>query len=149
MALEYELVLASDMPASQVTERAFPEAAVRPTGDGPVLSADLFEQCGFTVTVRAGRNGYVEAVLDEGTWAWEPETYVSVTFRLDKFADDRAWQMRNMLAVVRRVLDSGPEDAVLEFNGDTMILARLGGLLVKHRRSWWDAYDGADAVLPG
>ncbi|GID26626.1 SitI3 family protein [Paractinoplanes brasiliensis] len=55
-----------------------------------------------------------------------------------------------MLTVVRRVLDSGDEDAAFVFNGDNLLLARFGGVLTKHRREkWWEHYEGADQVLPG
>jgi hypothetical protein len=67
---------------------------------------------------------------------------------MDKFADFR-WEVVNMLTVVRRVLDSGPEDCALILNGDVLLLARFDGVLVKHRRSWWDSYPGADDVIPG
>jgi len=55
-----------------------------------------------------------------------------------------------MLTVVRRVLDTGVEDATFDFNGDVLLLARLKGELTKHRReTWWDHYPSANQLIPG
>ena len=148
MALEYRLTLAGRTPLEQVGERAFPDVSERPTGDGSVRWTDLLEEYGFNVSVREGRNGFIEVISDAGDWEWEPAEYVSMTFRMDKFADP-AWNVVNMLIVVRRVLDSGREDAAFAFNGDVLLLARLDGKLVKHRHQWWSSYPGANEVITG
>lgn len=149
MSLDYRLTLLGDTAVDQVAERAFPDPADRPTGTAPLLSADLTGPYGFDVTIRAGRNGYVDAESDQGSWEWEPPEYVSVTCRMDKFADS-SWNVLTMLSLVRRVLDTGPEDAALILNGDILLLTRFDGALVKHRRDqWWADYQGADDVIPG
>ncbi|MBM2623452.1 hypothetical protein JIG36_48960 [Actinoplanes sp. LDG1-06] len=150
MAIEYGLVLAGGTPVEQVAARAFPVLDERPVGTAPLLVAALNETYGFVVTVRSGASRYVEVVSDEGSWEWEPSPFTSVSFRFDKWADDIGWQVRNMLTVVRRVLDTGDEDAAFSFNGDILLLRRLNGVTTKHRRAeWWEHYDGADQVIPG
>jgi len=149
MSLDYRLTLAGSTPIEQVAERALPEPGERPIGVPPILSADLYDQYGFGVTIRAGRNGYVDVVADEGSWEWEPEDYVAIGFDVDKFADMQ-WVATNMLTVVRRVLATGPEDAALVQNSDVLLLTRFGGVLVKHRRDrWWGHYVGANQLIPG
>jgi hypothetical protein len=149
MAVEYALTLAEGSPIDQVARRAFPEPAERPTGTPPLLAADLYRRYGFEVTVLGGRHGYVDVATDRGRWEWEPTSYVSLDFRIDKDAEPE-WAVVNMLSCVRRVLDSGPEDAALALNGDVLLLTRLNGVLVKHDRDgWWSSYPAADAVLPG
>jgi hypothetical protein len=142
MALEYELTLAGSPPVAQVAERALPDVADRPTGTARLLTRDLYERYGFHVSVSAGADGYVSAESDDGLWEWEPATYVSVTFNLNKVAD-RKPAVENMLTVVRRVLDSGTEDAALVLNGDVLLLTRLDGVLREHHRdTWWAHYPG-------
>ena len=150
MALEYRLTLAGDIPVEQVGRRAFPQPDERPTGTPPVLAADFLERYGFSVTVRAGREGYVDVETDNGgSWEWEPEEYVNLGFRMDKFADSQ-WNVTNMLTVVRRVLQSGDEDAAFVLNGDVLLFTRFGGELVKHRREgWWTSYAAANDLIPG
>lgn len=148
MALEYRLTLAGSTPVNVVAERALPEADERPVGTAPLLSAALFQSHGFNVTVRAGQNGLVDVESDDGSWEWEPEKYVSLTFRMDKSAD-AGWNVVNMLTVVRQVLNTGDEDAALVLNGDILLLTRFDGTLAKHRRSWWEHYPGADEVVAG
>lgn len=149
MALEYRLVLAGTTTAAAISGRAFPADAERPSGDGPLLTADLKERLGFTVAARAGRNAFVDVETDQGQWTWEPGEYVAMTFRMDKFADP-GWNVMNMFAAVRRVLETGQEDAVLVLNSDVLLLSRLGGVLTKHRRDrWWNHYPEADEALAG
>jgi hypothetical protein len=149
MAIEYDLTCSGDTPVNQMAERALPDPDDRPTGTAPLLSAALDARCGFGATILAGTNGYVDALSDDGSWEWEPSTYVLVGFRLDKEAD-RRWAVTNMLTVVRRVLDSGSEDAALVLNGDLLLLTRFDGLLVKHNRDqWWSHYPGAHDAIPG
>ncbi|MEV6850467.1 SitI3 family protein [Actinoplanes sp. NPDC051411] len=148
MAIEYGLTLAGDTTAEQVAVRALPVPVQRPPEIAPVLSADLRESHGFTVTLLATKHGYVEAESDDGLFEWEPESYVAVGFRIDKDAD-REWAIVNMLTIVWRVLATGDEDASLVLNGDLLVLSRLGGVLVKHHRDdWWASYPASNAVFP-
>jgi hypothetical protein len=146
MALEYRLTLAGTTPLEEVAARALPNVEERPIGTPPLLSANLFERYGFLLTVNAGRDGYFDAESEDGRWEWKPEAYVAVGFRMDKFGEFQ-WEVINMLTVVRRVLDTGPEDAAFAFNGDVLLLARFDGVLVKHRQAWWHSYPGADQVI--
>nr|WP_296072731.1 SitI3 family protein [uncultured Actinoplanes sp.] len=147
MALEYRLVLAGPATAEEVAERAMTDTADRPSGDGPLLTADLFAKYGFLLTVRAGKNAYVEVEADDESWLWEPAEYVSVNFRMDKFADLNR-SVIHMLTVVRRLLSTGSEDAALVLNGDVLLLTRLHGAVAKYRREqWWLSYPGADDVI--
>ena len=149
MALEYDLTLGAATPVEQLAERAVPEAEERPTGTPRLLSADLYNRYGFELTILAGQNGYVSATSDTGMWEWEPKDYVSVGFRMDKFADFE-WEVANMLTVVRRVLQSGNEDAAFVLNGDVLLFTRFGGELVKYRRDgWWTSYAAANDLIPG
>ena len=146
MAIEYDLTLAGSTPLEQVAERAFPDHGERPVGTAPLLTATL---PGFGVTVFAGADAYIDVATDEGPWTWEPPTYVTIGFRLDKFAD-RSRAVLGMLTAVRRVLAGGPEDAALVLNGDILLLTRLDGALTKHHRdTWWSSYPGADDLIRG
>ncbi|WP_250028392.1 SitI3 family protein [Paractinoplanes maris] len=147
MATEYELTLAGGAAVDVVAERAFPDPADRPVGPAPLLVAALDDRYGFVATVLSGRSRYVEVLGDNGNWLWEPEPYTSVMFRMDK-SSDVEWQVRNMLTVVGRVLGTGSEDAAFFVNGDILLLTRLDGVVVKHRRDgWWAIHDGADQVV--
>lgn len=149
MAIEYRLALAGNISVERVAERAFPDPVERPAGTASrLVSHDEFdERYGFDVIIRPGRNGYFDVISDTGPWLWEPSAYVGVTFRMDK-SGDRAGAVLSMLAVVRRVLDSGPEDAVLVFDSDVLLLTRFDEGVVKRRRAWWDSYAGAEDRLP-
>ena len=140
MATEYRLTLAGDTPAVEVAERAMPDAQERPVGEPHLLAADLYEKYGFELIILAGRQGYFDAESDSGLWEWEPDPYIAVTFRMEKNADsDRATV--NMLLAVRRILLTGPEDAALVLDGNYLLLNRVDGNLVKHRRdTWWQHY---------
>jgi len=149
MAIEYVLVLAGDTPVEEIAERAVPELDGRPVGIAPLLVADLTDRWGFELIVRTGRSRYVSAQGDQGWWEWEPEPFVALTFRMDKMAD-AGWAVANMLPIVRRVLDTGSENAAFVQNGDVLLLTRFDGQIVKHRRAeWWLHYDGADQLVPG
>lgn len=149
MATEYELALAGPTPGEVVAERAFPDPAERPVGTAPLLVSALDDRYGFVATVKSGRSRYVEVVGDDGNWEWEPEPYTSVMFRMDN-TSDVDHQVAGMLAVVRRVLSTGSEDAAFFVNGDILLLTRLNGVVVKHRRDkWWAAHEGADQIVPG
>lgn len=52
-----------------------------------------------------------------------------------------------MLSAVRRVLESGTEDAALTLNGDTLLLHRLGGVVRKFNRvRWWAHHEVGDLI---
>jgi hypothetical protein len=147
VSIEYRLVLAGSTPVDQVAARAFPAAAERPTGVPPLLSADLDGRYGFHVDISAGRHGYFDASSDDGPWEWEPDDYVAIDFTVDKFAD-RERAVTEMIAAVRRVVTSGPEDAVFTFNGDLLLFTRLSGETVQHRRdSWWTHHPAAEQLI--
>ncbi|MEU4243233.1 SitI3 family protein [Actinoplanes sp. NPDC026619] len=149
MAIEYRLTLAGKTPSAVVAEWAFPEPDDRPTGPGRLLTAALDKKYGFAVTVVASRNGYMAVETDAGLWEWEPESFVSVTFRLDSEAD-REFATGNVFLAVRRVLKAGDEDTTLILNGDILLFARLDGVLVKHRRdTWWTHHPEAEQLIPG
>lgn len=149
MALEYELTLAGATPIEQVARRAFPDPGERPTGIAPLLSADLYDRYGFSATVLAELDCYVEAESDTGRWEWDAGACVSLTFEMDKVADP-GWEATNMFTIVKRVLATGPEDAVLVFNGELLLLARFDGALVQHNRDrWWRSYPAAEQLLAG
>jgi len=147
MATHCRLTLAGTASPEQVAERALPDPDDRPTGTPQLLAADLYDRYGFEVTVRAGENSYYDAESDNGLWEWEPATYVAVTFRMEKNADsDRA--LVAMLLAVRRVLQSGPEDAALVLNGNWLLLTRRDGVVVKHRRDkWWNNYAATNELI--
>jgi hypothetical protein len=149
MALEYRLTLGGDTPPEQVAERALPVPAETSPDIAPVLWADMMDSHGFSVTIRAGKNGFVEAAADQGVWEWEPDTFVSVGFRIDKNADHE-WAVVNMLSIVWRAFQTGSEDAALVFNGDLLLLTRIDGVVAKHHRDgWWTSYPATNAVFDG
>lgn len=149
MALEYRVTFLSDTPVDLVAAHAFPERDDRPTGAPPILRATHFEKYGFQVVVRSGEHGTLDAMSDDGDWEWEPDPYVAVGFRLDKFAD-RQWVITNMMTVVRRLLLAGSEDAAFLFNNDVLLFTRFKGELVKHNRErWWAFHEASDQLIPG
>ncbi|GIF19214.1 hypothetical protein BJ973_006259 [Actinoplanes tereljensis] len=149
MAIDYNLYLAGNPPVEVVAQWAFPALADRPTGTVPFLAANLDEKYGFEVVVTSGENAYLDVMTDDGGWEWEPETYVVVAFRLDKEAD-RPTATDHVLAVVQRVLVAADQDAALVLNGDVLLLSRLNGVVIKHRRdTWWSFHPAADQLIPG
>ena len=52
-----------------------------------VLSAGLYDTRGYSVSVRAGHDGYSGPADDTGLWEWKPQTYVNITFRMDPDPD--------------------------------------------------------------
>ncbi|MEH1031878.1 SitI3 family protein [Micromonospora profundi] len=148
MATEYRLTLAGDIPldalAGVVAPAEFEESAV--DGGPRVLSADLSERCGYTVSIYAGSHGYFEADDGDGSvWEWEPERYVTIGFRLGKDGfSDRA--TREMLASVARVLGDRPEDAALILDADWLLLTRFSGTLRRRAPSWWGVHGGEGLV---
>ncbi|GAA0533038.1 hypothetical protein GCM10010172_12330 [Paractinoplanes ferrugineus] len=149
MATEYDLYLAGNTPVELVAEWAFPDLADRPTGTLPYLAADHYDKYGYSVVVTAGQNAYIDVAADGAAWEWEPQAFVLVGFSLGNDAD-RPWAIDNMLAAVRRILAADDQDAALVLNGDVLILARMGGVLVKHRReTWWTSSPAANQLIPG
>lgn len=146
MPTEYRLIIAGGDPVT-LAERAFPAPDDRPTGTPTLLATDLSDRYGYEVTVRGGTRGYVEIDSARGPWEWEPSSYVALTFRLDKDAETGP-AVRAVVLAVRRVLSTGPEDAALTLNTDTLLLTRFGGALNKrHRDEWWSHYAGTDQLI--
>ncbi|MDT0532335.1 SitI3 family protein [Micromonospora sp. DSM 115977] len=146
MAIEYQLTLAGDVPIERVANLAAPEATEQPTEPGRprLFRADLDERHGYAVAVYSGSNGYYDAEDDDGSqWEWEPDQYVNLSFRMRKNQPSEAG-VRNMVTAVARVLASQSEDAALMLDGNWLLLTRAGGILRKHRPSWWEHYDVAD-----
>ncbi|QOC93842.1 SitI3 family protein [Micromonospora craniellae] len=142
MAIEYRLTLAGAIPLEQVAELAAPEGveeSLRP-GYPRLLSADLADTSGYSLSICGGSNGYFDAEDEDGSqWEWEPDTYVNIVFHMPK-DDALRTATPHMVTAVARVLASRPEDAALVLNGNSLLLTRLAGTLRTHRRAWWDNY---------
>jgi hypothetical protein len=149
MSVDYSLTLATDATAAQVAGRAVPDQAAWIPGVGSALSANLHQTLGIDLSVLSDRHGYVDAASDEGPFEWEPDPLVTVIFDLAGTADPRQ-AAANMVDIVRRLMETGTEDATLVINGDLLLLARFDGKLVKHNRErWWRHYPEADQVISG
>jgi hypothetical protein len=151
MAVQYRLTLAGDIPAEQVAECAVVDPAERPqpTQFGGTLSARLYDQYGFALSVTPGRNGYYDALDDDGSrWEWELDAYVDVDFRTR--ADDLVDKaIPHMLTMVAQVLNRRREDAALVQDGSLLLATRVDGVLRKHNRArWWDHYGFVNDILP-
>lgn len=153
MSLEFRLTLATEIPIDQVAGLAIADPEQRPAPtefSDQLLSADLYQECGFALSIRAGRDGYYDAASEDGSsWEWEPARYVDLTFSMGK--DDLTEKgMPEMLGIVWRVLQGTTEDAALVQDGNYLYLTRTGGILRKHRRTeFWDGYDFANEIIPG
>jgi len=125
-----------------------PAERPHPIGSSRLLSVDLRVERSFVLTVRSGRNGYYDAQADDGLWEWEPASYVTLGFEIDKLSIDEG--TKNILVVVARLLAFGLEDAALVLNSDRLVLARLDGVLRKHGRTrWWTSYgEFANEIIP-
>ncbi|MFG1885991.1 SitI3 family protein [Micromonospora sp. NPDC049102] len=142
MGIEYRLTLAGDIPLEDLAPLVAPHDVEESTQPNypRLLSADLREELGYTVTIYAGSNGYFDAEDDDGTqWEWEPDTYTNIAFDLRK-NDPPENVVPTMVSAVSRVLASRQEDAALVLNGNWLLLTRDAGELREHRPSWWDAY---------
>jgi hypothetical protein len=152
MAIQYRLTIATDIATDRIAHLAIEEPEQRPTpsefSDG-LLSAELYQQRGFHLSIQAGQGGYYDADADDDSlWVWEPTTYVDLTFSLDKDETiDKG--IPNMLEVVKRVLQATTEDAALIQDDNWLLLTRRDGIQRKHRRArWWDHYDFANDIIP-
>lgn len=149
MGIEYRLTLAGDIPledlASLVAPHGVEESAL--PGYPRLLTADLGEEIGYTVTVSAGSSGYFDAEDDDGTqWEWEPDTYTNIIFDLRKNNPPED-VVPTMVSAVARVLTNRPEDAAFVLNGNWLLLTRVTGQLREHRPTWWDNYDVKGMIL--
>ncbi|MER7164954.1 SitI3 family protein [Micromonospora sp. NPDC000207] len=148
MSIWYRLTLAGDIPLRQVADLAAPHACETTfPPDGGVLTSDLYDECGYLVSITSGDNGYYDAEDDDGTqWEWEPERYVDIDFDMSK--DDRAdGGELNVVTTVARVLAARPEDAALVLNGNWVLLTRVAGQVRQHRPQWWETY-GLGHLVP-
>ncbi len=87
MGIEYRLTLAGNIPLEDLASLVAPHGVEESTLPGypRLLTADLGEEIGYTVTVSAGSSGYFDAEDDDGTqWEWEPDTYTNIIFDLRK-----------------------------------------------------------------
>lgn len=143
MGTEYALTLAGDVTPESVAALVAPEA-IEVQGlpaDERLLSADLDERYGYSVSIYAGVHGYYEAEYDDGSpWIWEPDRYVNVGFRMWK-NDPSDRGTTNMVAAVARVLACRTEDAALVLNNNWLLLTRVTGSTHKHFPTWWDNYN--------
>ncbi|MEU2661487.1 SitI3 family protein [Micromonospora sp. NPDC007220] len=149
MGIEYRLTLAGDIPLEHLAPLVAPHGVEESTLPGypRLLTADLAEELGYTITISGGKHGYFDAEDDDGTqWEWEPDTYANVVFHLRK-NDPPEDVVPNMVSAVARVLDSGQEDAALVLNGNWLLLTRVAGELHEHRPSWWDTYRVSGMIM--
>ncbi|WP_268240673.1 SitI3 family protein [Micromonospora sonchi] len=100
-------------PLRHVPDLAAPNATETPNpGSHPLLSADLYHERGYLITIRCGRHSYYDAENDDGYWEWEPEEYLNITF--DMRPDDMTDKgVPNMVATVAQVLADRPKAAAL------------------------------------
>jgi hypothetical protein len=143
------LTLAGDIPLEQVAALAAPNATETSSPAGNrLLSADLNEERGYSVSITSGTRGYYDAEDDEGAaWEWEPDRYVDINFRMSK-NDPTDMGTPNMVSAVAQVLAERPEDAALVLNGNYLLLTRVNGTLRKHNLATWYDEDYED-ILPG
>ncbi|MEO3747467.1 SitI3 family protein [Plantactinospora sp. B5E13] len=138
MSIHYRLTLAGDIPLERVAQLIPAEATEVPAPGGDrVLSADLDDEYGYVLTLTSGVHGYYEAEADGIMWQWEPETYVDVTFHMNKDLLTDLGRPR-MLRNVAEILASTTEDAALILDDNWLLLTRSGGRLQKHNTADWD-----------
>ncbi|MFY1703012.1 SitI3 family protein [Micromonospora sp. WMMA1923] len=149
MAIEYRLTLARDIPLEQVAALVAPAGVEESNLPGypRLLSADLQDTSGYTISILAGRNGYFDAENDDGShWEWEPDQYVNITFHMPQ-NDPSGRSTPDMVKAVARILTQEPGDAALVLNGNWLLLTRVARALHKHQPSWWDNY-GVNNLFP-
>nr|WP_230417209.1 SitI3 family protein [Micromonospora tarapacensis] len=143
------MTLAGDIPLEDLAPLVAPHGVEESTQPGypRLLTADLGDELGYTVTITGGSNGYFDAENDDGTqWEWEPDTYANVVFDLRKI-DPPEGAVPAMVSAVGRVLASRPEDVALVLNGNWLLLTRIAGELREHRPSWWDTYGVREMIV--
>ncbi|MER7889297.1 SitI3 family protein [Micromonospora sp. NPDC094482] len=142
MSIDYQLALAGDIPLERLSELAAPGATetLSPAGNR-LMSADLYDENGYGVSIVPGDHGYYEAESDGGeVWSWEPDRFVDITFHMGK--DTMAEKgVPNMLKAVAAVLSDRSEDAALTLNSNWLLLTRNDGVLRRHRPDWWSHHD--------
>ncbi|MEV0393828.1 SitI3 family protein [Polymorphospora rubra] len=152
MSIGYSLTLGGDISLARIAELAVEGIAeLREVPGSPgLLSADLTERLGYTVSVDAGRDGYYSAQDGAVTWEWEPDRYVDIDFAMRKDVLPELGRP-NMLKAVVRVLAGTTEDAALFYNDDVLLLTRISGVLRKRSEDWWRGkdFDGLFGSGPG
>ncbi|MEV0395202.1 SitI3 family protein [Polymorphospora rubra] len=146
MAIEYVLTLAGESSTELVAELAVGGAAECRSVEGlpGLVSANLNDRFGYTVSVVGGQDGYYEATADGATrWQWEPDRFVDVSFHMRKEILTEVG-VPNMLRSVARVLADTTEDAALVLNSNRLLLTRVGGVLRKHNAGEWPEEDYRD-----
>lgn len=142
MTIEVALVLSGASDVAQVLSRALPQIwAVHPTSKSGSI-AHSFDDRGFQLSAVARQRGYFEAASDAGSWSWEPESYVNLGFRIDKFFD-RALAWSTILDIAAAVLRTGPEDVALILHGDVLLLRRERGKLERSCADFWSTLDSS------
>jgi hypothetical protein len=131
VALEYILEFGADISAEQALRTVLPEAAMVASQRRPgVVEVDLGSL--LVVARHRAKNNVPPPLVEE---VFESRFPVSVLLRLSK-TDASAWPA--MIDVVDRFLQTWPDDAVLIFNGDLVVLHRRAGTLRLNRNaSWW------------
>lgn len=131
MALEYTLDFGTDIFAEQALRMVLPNATIVPSQRRPgVVEADL----GSVLVVARTRpkDDQPPPLVEE---VFNSRFPLSVLLRLSK-TEASAWG--GMIDVVDRFLRTWPDDAVLLFNGDIVLLHRQAGTLRLNRNaSWW------------
>lgn len=121
MSLEYTLELASEARLSGLAERLSRVSGYRQTGAGVVAPG---------IHVDFGIPGPLEAETITDEFGFQPRA--SITFRLDKHMEPVKLRVR-LLRGCMALLSESTGDAVLLFNGETVIFLRRGGTLVLNR----------------
>jgi hypothetical protein len=147
MPTEFQLVIETAAGPAELAARAFPGAEESFSGPSTLLSADLYAEYGFGLSVLHAGNGYFDTDPVRGTGPWQPERYTVFVFGLENSSSDRA--IVNMVAAVNRVLTSGTEDVIFVLNSDWLLLDRTGGVLTRRRPDWWDNYPAAERLIDG
>ncbi|MDW5324789.1 SitI3 family protein [Plantactinospora sp. KLBMP9567] len=148
MSIDYRLTLAGDIPLEQIAELVAPDATETSTMSGKrMLTGPLSDEYGYVVDIISGSHGYYDAEDDDGSqWIWEPDIYADIDFHMSK--DDLTDKgTPNMLTAVARVLTERAEDAALVLNGNWLLLTRVGGVLRKHRPTWWSHHDVDNDII--
>ena len=150
MAVEFRLTLAGDVPLTHVADLVATNAVERPQPNDTnpqLLSARLYDTCGYALSVNAGTNGYFDADDDGSRWEWEPQTFVDIDFSM-RAEDIVDRGIPAMIKAVARVLVGRQEDAALVQDGNWLLLTRIEGQIRRHNPSWWSHYGVTDLITP-